>query len=303
MAYSAEISRVAPSCFLFLIDQSGSMNEVLNPTNIRPVESPFQQDGRTYTAVADGQTKAQLVADAINRLLQNLAIKCAKSEGVRDYFSVGVIGYGGDNSAGRVETAFSGFLAGRELVPISEIANNPSRLEDKPKKISDGAGGLVEHMIKLPIWFEPVANGGTPMCAALRRARSILEPRIIQYPDSFPPVVINITDGESSDGDPTSDALSLTRLATKDGEVLLFNAHISSRGTSPIEFPSSDSGLPDQYAQTLFRMSSVLPPHMQSQARLEGLSVTEMSRGFVFNAKIESVIQFLDIGTRPSNLR
>ena len=30
--------------------------------------------------------KADGVADAINRLLQNLVIKCAKEEGVRDYF-------------------------------------------------------------------------------------------------------------------------------------------------------------------------------------------------------------------------
>jgi hypothetical protein len=47
----------------------------------------------------------------------------------------------------------------------------------------------------------------------------------------------------------------------------------------------------------------VLPPQMQSQARLEGMMVTELSRGFVFNAKMDQVIQFLDIGTRPSNLR
>jgi hypothetical protein len=36
--------------------------------------------------------KADALADAINRLLQNLVIRCAKEEGVRDYFYVGVIG-------------------------------------------------------------------------------------------------------------------------------------------------------------------------------------------------------------------
>jgi hypothetical protein len=303
MAYTAEISRSNPSCFLFLVDQSGSMNEVLNPTNIRPAPLPFDQDGQTYTQVADGPTKAKLVADAINRLLQNLSIKSAKSEGVRDYFHVGVIGYGGDNTAGRVESAFSGFLAGRELVPISDIANNPARIEERTKKESDGAGGLVEQKVKFPIWFDPMANGGTPMCQALRRAQSILEPWVVQHPDSYPPVVINITDGESSDGDPTVDAAVLAKLSTNDGPVLLFNAHISARSTNAIEFPSSESSLPDQYAQMLFRMSSVLPPQIQSQARLEGMNVSELSRGFVFNAKIEQVVQFLDIGTRPSNLR
>ena len=291
MAYTAAISRSNPSCFLFLIDQSGSMDEVLNPTNVRPAEVPFQKDGQTYTHVAEGPTKAQLVADAINRLLQNLSIKCAKSEGVRDYFSVGVIGYGGDNTAGRVAPS------------ISEIANNPARIDERMKKVPDGAGGLVEQKIKFPIWFDAVANGGTPMCEALRRARSILEPWVIECPESFPPVVINITDGDSTDGDPTAEANALKALATNDGSVLLFNAHISARSTHAVEFPSSESGLPDQHAQLLFGMSSVLPPQMQSQARLEGMMVSELSRGFVFNAKMDQVIQFLDIGTRPSNLR
>jgi hypothetical protein len=31
--------------------------------------------------------------------------------------------------------------------------------------------------------------------------------------------------------------------------------------------------------------------------------VTDGARGFVFNADIVAVIRFLDIGTRPSNLR
>jgi hypothetical protein len=50
-------------------------------------------------------------------------------------------------------------------------------------------------------------------------------------------------------------------------------------------------------------MSSVLPMHIRDQARNEGSRVTEHSRGFVFNADLVSVIKFLDIGTRPSNLR
>ena len=42
MAYSAEISRVNPTCFLFLIDQSGSMAECWGGERARPrpEESP-----------------------------------------------------------------------------------------------------------------------------------------------------------------------------------------------------------------------------------------------------------------------
>ena len=73
MSYVAEISRASPSCFVFLIDQSGSMQE--------------------GWAGEVGKNKAQALSTIINRLLQNLVLKCAKSEGVRDYYDVGVIGY------------------------------------------------------------------------------------------------------------------------------------------------------------------------------------------------------------------
>src|SRR5271167_1213792 len=105
MTYAAEISRSNPSCILLVIDQSGSM------------EDPF--------GTGSNKKKADGLADAINRLLQNLVIKCAKSEGIRDYYNVGVVGYGGKGIA----PAFSGTLTGRDLVPISEIGNHPARVE------------------------------------------------------------------------------------------------------------------------------------------------------------------------------
>jgi hypothetical protein len=303
MAYTAEISRTNPSCFLFLIDQSGSMQDVMDPTNLQAMDKPMVVDGRTYTHTASGRTKAQGVADAINRLLQNLVIKCAKSEGVRDYYEVGVVGYGGDSTGAKVGPAFSGSLAGRELVKIGEIANNPARIEERSRKVDDGAGGLIDQRIKFPIWFDPVANGGTPMSQAMMKAQAILTDWVSLHPASFPPIVINITDGEWTDADPTSTADSIKALTTVDGNVLVFNIHISANQAASIEFPDDESRLNDQYAKFLFRLSSPLPSYMQAIARQEGLPVSEMSRGFAFNADMVGLIRFIDIGTRPSNLR
>lgn len=298
MAYTTEVSRANPSCFLFLIDQSGSMADVLDPENVQPLPEPVAVDGRTYTHSAKGRTKAQGVADAINRLLQNLVIKCAKEEGIRDYYHVGVIGYGA-----HVGPAFSGSLTGRELVPVSEIGNMPARVEERTKRVDDGAGGLVDQSIRFPIWFDPVANGGTPMCQALGRAQGILQAWLAQHPACFPPIVINITDGEATDGDPSGAADAIRRLNSNDGAVLLFNVHLSSQRAAPVEFPDAEAGLPDQFAQLLFRMSSPLPSYMRSIAQQEGYKVSEGTKGFVFNADIVAVIRFLDIGTRPSDLR
>jgi hypothetical protein len=279
MSYQAEISRTNPSCFLFLIDQSGSMAD-------------------NFGGGESGKKKADGVSDAINRLLQNLVIKCAKSEGVRDYYNVGVIGYGA-----RVGSGFSGNLSTANLSPISMIANSPSRIEERTKKVDDGAGGLIDQTIKFPIWFDPIANGGTPMCQALSEAKTILQEWLSQHPGCFPPIVINITDGEATDGNPTDAANAIKELSSSDGNVLLFNVHLSAQKSSPIEFPDNDGGLPDEFAKLLFQMSSSLPTHIQNAAKQEGYQVSEASRGFVFNADIVSVIRFLDIGTRPSNLR
>lgn len=279
MSYSAEISRTNPSCFLFLIDQSGSM------------EDPFGGG-------ESSRKKADLVADAINRLLQNLVIKCAKEEGIRDYFHVGVIGYGD-----KVGPALGGQLSGRELAPISDIGNLPARVEQRTKKVEDGAGGLVEQAIRFPVWFDPKSHGATPMCQVLTQAHEILSRWIGQHPDSFPPIVINITDGEATDGNPTAAADALRGLQTSDGNVLLFNIHLSSKGGKPIEFPDVADNLPDQYARLMFELSSPLTPAMRAIAQQEGYVTGEASRGFVFNADMVAVIKFLDIGTRPSNLR
>jgi len=275
------------------------MNDVVDPANIQPLDEPVQIDGRTYTHTAAGRTKAQGVADAINRLLQNLVIRCAKSEGVRDYYHVGVIGYGAS-----VGPAFSGRLAGRNLVPISDIANNPARIEERIKKIDDGAGGLVDQRIKFPIWFEPVANGGTPMCQALALAKSTLEAWLSEHRTCFPPTVIHITDGESTDGDPTEAMGSLTNLCSSDGNVLLFNLHLSANpNAKPISFPNSAADLPDEYAKTMFEGASPLTPFMRSIAAEHGFRLGEGAKGFVLNGDLTVVIQALDIGTRPSNLR
>jgi hypothetical protein len=275
MPYTAEISRTNPTCFLFLVDQSSSM---LEPFGAQP-----------------GKQKAEGVADAINRFLQNLVLKCAKSDGIRDFFYVGIIGYGGI-----VGPALGGSLAGQQVVSVSAIANNPLRVEQRTRKVEDGAGGLIDQSFKFPVWFEVRANGRTPMCHTLTLAKHYLESFLGRFPACYPPIVINITDGMSTDGDPLAAATAVQALSSADGSVLLFNAHVSANQAQPIEYPSRDAGLPDRFSQLLFSMSSPLPPLLLETARAEGFAASDGARGFVFNADLVSVIRFLEIGTRVS---
>ncbi len=268
MPYTAQISAENPSCFLFLIDQSTSMDEEIS-------------------AGDSTVPKAVGVADTMNRWLQELSIKCAKSKGVRDYYHVGVIGYGK-----RVAPCLSGSSSGQELVPISNIADNPARIEER----SEG--------VRSPVWFEPVADGGTPMCRAIAEANRVIDGWLSQHPDCFPPIVIHVTDGEATDGDPASRLEQLTSLKSKDGNVMLFNIHLSANpDAKSVIFPDSASELPDEFSRMLFETASPLTPSMQALAREHRIKVSAKSRGFVLNADMVLLVQAIDIGTRPANMR
>lgn len=277
MSYSAEISRSNPTCFIFLLDQSGSMADGFGEGAIR---------------------KADFVADVVNRTLHDLVIRCSKMEEIRNYYHISIVGYGES-----VGPAFSGSLSGRYHVPVGEVADMPARLENRTKKAPDGAGGIVEQQVRFPVWMDSIANGGTPMCSAFTEVRGLLKQWLGEHRNSFPPTVLHLTDGESTDGDPSEIAKEILSLGTNDGQVLLFNCHVSSRHSMKIEYPADESRLPDDFARMLFRMSPPLPAVFRKAASDIGLSTPEGSRGFVFNGDPVSVAQFFELGTRPANLR
>ncbi len=279
MAYQAEISRKNPGCFLFLIDQSES------------IEDPFGGG-------EDGRRKAEELATILNKLIHNLCIRCAKSDSIYDYFHVGVLGYSEESC----KPALGGELSGRSLVPIGELASKPLRIEERIKKSDDGAGGVMDQTVKFPVWFDPYWKGGTPMCAALKEATRIVETWCQEHPKGFPPIIINITDGEATDGDLVAEARKLTAVGSDDGSVLLLNIHLSSTAGPSVELPTNANKLPDQHAKQLFEASSTLTPFMVARAKELGMPAAENSRGFIFNAQPLHVIHFLDIGTRPANV-
>lgn len=274
MAYTAEISLSNPTAFLFLVDQSASMEDEM----------------------VSGTSKAQYVADVLNRTLFELIIRCARADGVRDYFDVGVIAYGGANAY----NGFQGALSTNILNPISAVESSPIRIDERQQKVSDGAGGLVEESIKFEVWFDPRSSGGTPMCQAIMKAAEALATWCDSHMSSYPPTVLHITDGKSTDGDPEELATQLKQIGTDEGAVLMFNLHVSTSGVDSIKFPVLDSGLDNAYANLLFRMSSVLPDHMVTYAQNREFRVNEGSRGFIFNGGAEDIVYFLEIGTRQA---
>ena len=231
-----------------------------------------------------GRSKAEAVADQINSLLAELIVKCSKPE-IRDYFHLAVIGYGS-----QVHSVFGGLKA------LSEV-NKQARIEIKEDPNTRVTA-------RTPVWVDALADGLTPMCAALAQAQSLVEKWVRDHPKCFPPIVINLTDGEANDGDPEVNARRLLTVKSDDGVVLLFNGHLSSVAGGAIEFPGGLRDLPDDdYARKLFEMSSKIPDVMRANAQHRGSHIGPAARGMVFNSDFMSLANLLEMGTTMADAK
>ena len=267
MAYSnVPIGTSNPCCVVILVDQSWSMVE----------------DYGTGT-------KAEVAALAVNHILEELVLACRAGEAIRDRCHVSVIGYGE-----RVECVVDGM--------ISRVSASLVEVKKLKKSVPDGAGGLVEVEVEMPIWVRPEANNGTPMHAAFERAAEIIQRWCDDKPDGFPPIVINVTDGEASDLDATADAArKIMNLRTTDGNVLVFNIHIANSKYEVI-FPHSTAQLVgdivgDNFAEFLFNISSVLPEPLREMAKEVGLPAEPDTRCYGYNAGEATMIRILNFGS------
>jgi hypothetical protein len=91
-----------------------------------------------------------------------------------------------------------------------------------------------------PVWVESRVAGGTPICSAIVKACEIIDRWTAEHGKSYPPIVINITDGESTEADPIPYAETLRERCTNDGNVLFFNLHLSSTPADSFMFDGQD---------------------------------------------------------------
>ncbi|MEL6930266.1 MAG: vWA domain-containing protein [Cyanobacteria bacterium J06600_6] len=260
--YTEPLSSAKPGLIVIMVDQSGSMADPYGETN-----------------------KANFAALAVNRVIGEIIQACSVGDGVKDRCFVAVIGY-----SSQAEVLF--------LEKVSELANNQNTMTLK-KKISDGAGGIIEVPEILRVFVKPTAEGGTNMTKAFENAHIGASKFIDKNPDSFPPIIINITDGEpNSFINASIAAKKLLQLQSSDGNVILLNAHIASTLAGKIELPSNNEGFREnKFAQFLFENSSILPDMLAQRAKEVGFNAQPNARGFAFNADAETLVNILNFGS------
>ena len=283
--YAQDWASHQPGGMIFLLDQSGSMSGKFGQ----------MQAGRD-------RRKCDMVATILNSFLNelittNIIPKPDGTSDVRPRADISILGYEGSFT----DTILSGALSGRAFVTLPELQINPADIEMRKQKDTDDTGREYEVDVPFPVWVRPKAGGGTPMCAALQRARDLAAAWATSHQDSYPPVIINVTDGAATDGDPTRIAQEITQISTNDGQALLFNVHITTLPDAPIAYPLRESDLPnDRYAQLLFSISSVIPETSRALLQqLLGRDVLPGSRGMIFNGDATSVRLMFNFASKP----
>jgi hypothetical protein len=292
--YQKRWSADQPGCLIILLDQSESMED--------PIASGV---------TGEISRKADEAAEVVNSVLYEMIRRCTKGSVISPRVDVAVLGYGsGGTVYNALRRALSGTdgnpLADRSIVSIAELAVRPLEIKRTVVKEFDAeTGKMFQVSLDTPVWVEPIGEGNTPMCAALDTAHYIAYHWINDknHVNSFPPVIVNVTDGASTDGEPEPHAAQIRQLMTNDGAALLFNCHISQADGFQVKYPSDISQVPydsDGLAHQLFNMSSILPDPMVSFANASyNMNLYRNARGFVFGGDITDLTQFITIASLP----
>ena len=269
MAHEMNLSSNDPGCIIFMIDQSGSMG---------------------YQWRGTDQTLAYGAAKAVNSVLAELVARCRKGEEISPRVRVGLYGYSEPNRQPKVDWASDNTTPEDDgLMCISTVANVREEVLDE------------ENEVYIP-WVVPEAyGGGTPMMRAIHEIITVAENFAQNNPNSFPPIIINITDGEPQDMD-TSDIPNevhpLTSISTVDGHALVCNVHLSETQAAPVFLPSTEDALPDDFSKNLFRASSEVPEIMARVGReKDKLDIPENARLFAYNADPTLLLKLLTLAS------
>lgn len=276
--YKAAITRLHPCAFIVLIDRSGSMSERI-------------------AFAGEEMPKSRAVALAANSFIDELVHRARRENGVCDYYDLAVLGYSGDG----VERLLP---AGGDFVSPSRLAASSVRRERLSRERRLPNGESVVAVTEQNMWIEPKAVGITPMKAAFRDTLALLEGwcRRKQNLNSYPPTVLNITDGEASDGnddDIRDIAGRIRRTGTADGNTLLLNIHLGRTDSDrPVHFPSALSELPGQrYARLLYDISSPMPENYGDVIAAMKPGAEGPFRGMGYNCPLSDLVAMMNIGS------
>lgn len=222
-------------------------------------------------------------AESITAAMIETLKGCIQGKEVRNRVYITIIGYGNENGVSIVDEGW-----------ITDFVSKLQQCKQNNSTI-----------------IEPKSYGMTPMAEAFALANKCIttwlsQREMVQTDGKIPaPIVINITDGYPDNVDEAIvEAQKVMNIVTRDdGNVLLFNIHMDdSSDQVEIKFPNTKSILNGvQEGEFLYDISSEMTPEFIRAAqaqRFEG--IFPGSKGFVVNAKGDTLVRFVTFGSGVS---
>jgi hypothetical protein len=307
--YARRLTRQYPGLFVILLDQSASMSE-----EVEGAEPPFMR-GIKSGRPNGKYTKADIATAAINKIIHTIIDKAGTDEFTnqpKNYVYICVLGY-----HTQVFPLISRNNTSTDPVAVSELATRPPAGTYEQEERIQSPIGLIIKKVRRPYWITPQAGGSsTHMALAFESACAVVDRWLNASPElispqmgrqaarreSFPPIVINITDAQNTHtyDDPVEAARRVQQRSTDFGNVLIFNCHFSAQQNPPILFPSQLGEINhlDRYANMMFEMSSIIPlPLLSEASKLVLRPLARNARGYVYNADPKALVEFLQWGT------
>jgi hypothetical protein len=263
------VSTGNPGFLLVLTDTSGSMSGSFADTAAK---------------------KSEALADVVNQTFDELVGRFRSGDRIKDTMDVAAYSYGST-----VRAALGGTLAGKGVIKLPELASGVSRVIDD---VDDNGEPFSQ-----PIWVEPAASGNTAMTSGFTQARTALATWRKQRQPTREHLVlaVHVTDGQSTDGDPTQQIRTLANeVAAQNGKLLLTNIHLSSNGTTDagVVFPTeAEAARFDEFGQRLFKQSSVVPETLRLKLNRMGRDIKPGARMMAFNASVDDLAFLFEAGS------
>lgn len=263
-------------CLILLVDESAAMDSLC-------------QDGKASLAGNQPKRKSDAIAATLNSLIRQLSTGSS--------FDVALVGYRADETGQTIARSCWGEeFAGRDFVPLDELAAHPVTVEKRTRKLPDptSLSGFREEPIDFPVWYLAECSGTAPQIKAFQHCHDILTAwQVAHSASTGTPVLLHIFAGGSSDGSPSKTISELQKLPSAP---LVFQAHLSlAEHVPPTLYAASRAYVPVGSARDLFDRSSVLPTPLLNFLKRAKTAVGPGARGMVYNGRMTDIVQFLGL--------
>ncbi len=202
---------------------------------------------------------------------------------------VAILSYGLDGTnQTEVRTTFDGPLAGKTVVPHTDLATGALRVEEHEEQVSNGIGGLVTVTRKNPVYYDIEPAGSALPIEAFAAAGQIAVEWCAHHPAAcLPPVLLHLTRGQPDDTAMEQAAAKFQSDSSSAGVV--YHLIMTESPHKSLAYPDTDGDIESSSLKRLWNLSSpLLGRERLCNARP---TIKSSSRGFVINGKFDLFVE------------